>query len=373
MHGPDAPRGRTGFEDGITLVGALNTLLERWRIVVGFPILTAGLAVVLAFVIRPTYTATTTFVSEARNQNRLPSVVAGLAGQFGVSLGTDPSQSPRFYASVVRSRELLERILLSRYVDPSAGAGATDSTTLLEILRIKGLSRTDSLAHGVKKLNDLISVRVNDETNIVRLGVDASHPALAAAVANRLVEYLNDFNTRKRQSQARERRKFTEQRVAAADSELRRAEEAVRTFYERNRGWQQAPELVFEEARLRRQVTIGQEVYLTLKREHGLELMPHGLTALLPVEEVNATPVITVIDPAIPPNERSSPNRTLLVIMAFAFGGMIAAFWAFSAEYIAHVRRQQQDDYLRLSQRSREILRDLRRLLGRIVGRKERA
>jgi len=363
MHGPDAPRGRTGFEDGITLVGALNTLLERWRIVVGFPILTAGLAVVLAFVIRPTYTATTTFVSEARNQNRLPSVVAGLAGQFGVSLGTDPSQSPRFYASVVRSRELLERILLSRYVDPSAGAGATDSTTLLEILRIKGLSRTDSLAHGVKKLNDLISVRVNDETNIVRLGVDASHPALAAAVANRLVEYLNDFNTRKRQSQARERRKFTEQRVAAADSELRRAEEAVRTFYERNRGWQQAPELVFEEARLRRQVTIGQEVYLTLKREHETSR----------IEEVNATPVITVIDPAIPPNERSSPNRTLLVIMAFAFGGMIAAFWAFSAEYIAHVRRQQQDDYLRLSQRSREILRDLRRLLGRIVGRKERA
>src|SRR2546430_5980201 len=48
-------------------------------------------------------------------------------------------------------------------------------------------------------------------------------------------------------------------------SELRRAEEAVKTFYERNRGWQQAPELVFEEARLRRQVTLRSE-------EHTSEL-----------------------------------------------------------------------------------------------------
>ena len=36
---------------------------------------------------------------------------------------------------------------------------------------------------------------------------------LAAAVLRRLVSYLNDFNTQTRQSQARERRKFTEQRA----------------------------------------------------------------------------------------------------------------------------------------------------------------
>src|SRR4029077_21041553 len=144
-----------------------------------------------------------------------------------------------------------------RYADPRAGAGATDSTTLLDLLRIKGRTRTDSLAHGVEKLNDLIYVRVSDETNIDRLGVDAVDRALAAAVGHRLVEYVNDFNTRKRQTTARARRRFTEQRVAAADSELRRSEEAVKMFYERNRGWQQAPDMMLEEARLRRRVTIG--------------------------------------------------------------------------------------------------------------------
>src|SRR5205807_750473 len=83
------------------------------------------------------------------------------------------------------------------------------------------------------KLNELISVRVDDQTSIVRVSVDGEYPALAAAVANRVVEYLNDFNTKKRQSQARERRKFTEARVVAADSELRSREEAVKTVYDR--------------------------------------------------------------------------------------------------------------------------------------------
>ena len=40
-------------------------------------------------------------------QSRLPGTVTTLAGQLGLPLGTDPSQSPRFYAQVAHSRELL--------------------------------------------------------------------------------------------------------------------------------------------------------------------------------------------------------------------------------------------------------------------------
>lgn len=303
-------------------------MLRRWRIVVGVPLLVGAVTTLISFVVPPTYTATTTFVPEVRSQSRVPSGLAGLAGQLGVSIGVEPSQSPRFYADVLRSRELLERILLSRYQDARAGEGAIDSTTLLRILRVRGDSPADSLAHGVEQLNKRISVRVDAQTSIVRLNIDARYPALAAAVANRLVQYLNEFNTQKRQSQARERRRFSEQRVAAADSELRHAEEAVKTFYERNRGWQQAPELVFEEARLRRQVNVGQEVYLTLKREYE--------TAR--IEEVNDTPVITVIDAAVAPQERSQPNRTLWLAVALLVGAMVSTFWAVAAEHYQRSR-----------------------------------
>src|SRR5260370_38747677 len=45
---------------------------------------------------------------------------------------------------------------------------------------------------------------------------------------------FRSFNTQHRESQARERRRFAEQRVAEADTDLRRAEGAVKTFYERS-------------------------------------------------------------------------------------------------------------------------------------------
>ena len=225
----------------------------------------------------------------------------------------------------------MERVLLSNYVDPrQAQSASADSTTLLRILGLKGRDAADSLYRGVKKLDDLVAVNVNTATGIVSVSVDAHYPALAAAVANRFVEYLNAFNAQYRQSQAREQRKFVEQRLTDGEGELRRAEEDLRTFYERNRSWQQSPQLTFEEGRLRRQVDIRQELYLSLKREYE--------TAR--IQEVNDTPVITVIDAATAPVKKSSPKRALWVIIALVLGSMIGTFWAAATEY-ERARRQQ--------------------------------
>src|SRR5207244_4232373 len=151
------------------------------------------------------------------------------------------------------------------------------------------------------------------------IDVDARFPQLAAAVANRFIECLNDFNTKTRESQARERRKFVEGRLADGERDLRAAEEDLRTFYERNRSWQQSPQLVFEEGQLRRQVEIRQEVYLTLRRDYE--------TAR--IEEVNDTPVITVLDIAVPPERRSKPKPILVAALAFFIAAIVGVSWAF--------------------------------------------
>ena len=302
-----------------------RVLAKHWRATVAFPVLLAFLTAVISLLIPPTYTATTTFVPEAGPQGRLPAGLSGLATQFGITLGSEASRSPKFYAEIARSRDLLEHVLLSHYVDPrQSEITAADSATLLTILGVKGRDPADSLYRGVKKLDQLLAVTVNDQTSIVSLSVDAHYPALAAAVANRFVEYLNAFNAQHRQSQAREQRMFVEQRLSDGERELRGVEEDLRTFYERNRSWQQSPQLVFDEGRLRRQVEIRQELYLTLKREYE--------TAR--IQEVNDTPVITVIDAAVSPAKRSKPKRTLLVVVAMVLGAMVGALWAAGAEYL---------------------------------------
>jgi len=345
-----------GFNNEAPVLELLNVLLRRWQLVAGVPLVATALVVIVSFIIPATYTATTVFVPEARTQSRLPSNLATLAGQFGLPLGAEPSQSPRFYADVVRSRELLERLLTSEFPDPRTGAGTPASAPLLRILRVRGRDYADSLHRGVKKLNNLIAVSVDNQTSIIRLSVDARSPELAAAAANRLVQYLNEFNAKTRQSQARERRNFVEERVSAAGEELRQGEEAVKTFYERNHFWQQAPELVFEEGRLRRQVTVSQQVYLTLRQEYESAR----------IEEVNDTPVFTIIDPAVPPQERSQPERSLWAVLALALSTMISVSWAFGAGYLERARRDAEPEYREflglLGRARRELARAVPRL-----------
>ena len=221
------------------------------------------------------------------------------------------------------------------------------------MLELRGRSSSDSLSRGVRRLRNMISTQIDNQTSIVRLTVDSRYPALAAGIANRLITYLNDFNTQTRQSQARERRKFVEQRVTSAELELRAAEGSLRSFLERNRSWQQSPQLVFEEGRLRRQVDIRQEVYLTLNREYE--------TAR--IEEVNDTPVITVIDPAVSPQLRSSPRRSLMIGLGLVAGAILGVFWAFGREYLERARQEEDVSYRTFTGAVASARQDLERLV----------
>ncbi len=333
------------FEYERSVLEILNVLLKRWRVVLGFPLAVALVVVGISFFVPPTFTATTSFVPEMRSEGGLPGGLGALAGQLGISFGSEASQSPRFYAEVSKSRGILDRLLLSRYADPRTGRQVADSVRLLTILERGGRNSVDSLERGARKLAGQIAVGVDAQTNIVTIKVQSQYPDLAATVANRLVAYLNDFNTLSRQSQARERRKFTEQRVAAGEQELRDAEEALKRFYQANRSWQQSPQLVFEEGQLRRQVDLRQELYRTLRREYE--------TAR--IQEVNDTPVITVIDLAVVPQRKSGPTRRLWVLAAFVLSGVFAVFWAFSAESLGRARREQSGHYRDLVTTARDV------------------
>ena len=355
--GATPPPQPPAYEDEISLLEILNVLLKRWRTVIGLPVTTSLVVLGISFLVQPTYTATTSFVPEVRSQGRVPAGLAGVAGQLGISLGAEASQSPMFYADVAKSREILDRLLLARYADPLATRDPDDSTTLLSVLRPGGRNGADSLERGAKKLAGLVSVGVDAQTNIVTVKVELPSPDLAAAVANRLVAYVNDFNAQTRQSQARERRKFVEQRVAASEQDLHEAEDALKRFYQANRSWLQAPHLIFEEGQLRRQVALRQELYLTLRREYE--------TAR--IEEVNDTPVITVIDTAVPPQRKSSPKRRLWAALAFVLTGIFGVFWAFGADYVERAKRDQGALYGELVSNARHVRHGLSRAVRSVL------
>jgi uncharacterized protein involved in exopolysaccharide biosynthesis len=187
----------------------------------------------------------------------------------------------------------------------------------------------------VKWLRKRIGAEVQQQTNIVTISVTLDDAELAALVAARVVDHLNEFNTDQRQSQARQRRRFVEGRLDEGRRALQEAENTLRGFYERNRNWQQSYGLTFEEGRLRREVDTRQEVILTLTREYE--------TAR--IEEVNDTPVLTIIDRAVAPRERSFPRLGLFGGVALALGLLVGAVGALVAEALARARRADQTRY----------------------------
>jgi uncharacterized protein involved in exopolysaccharide biosynthesis len=282
----------------------------------GLPLGFAIFIGLVSLILPSVYTAQTTLTPAATSSlgglaSGALASLAGLAGQLGVSSGSGNSLSPDFIANVLKSREVLTSTLQSQFPDPNSG---NQQRPLLDILRAKGRTEAARLSQGVRMLDRAVKTKVDHATGIVALSVNASDPRLAAAVANRMRDILNDFNLERRQSQSRAQARFTHERMVEAESELRDAEAAQLRFLQTNREFAGSPILEFENSRLQRAVDLKQEVYVTLAKEYDEAR----------IAEVRDTPVITTIDNAVAPDRRSSPRPVLNAVIALIAGGIFA-------------------------------------------------
>jgi uncharacterized protein involved in exopolysaccharide biosynthesis len=308
--------------DHLTLSRWLAETLLRWRLIALVMALTFVAMVLAVIFIPPIYRTKVSFVANTTSAgSRLPTSalgaagpLAGLATQLGVASGADPSESPNFYVELIQSRELLTRLLESRFRDPR-GASRADSARLIDILRPRSSDPRRRLEKGIKKMSKAIDGSFDILTNVVFLDVDARWPELSSAIANRTIELVSDFNSEQRVSRVRSKRIFLEGRVAKARADLDAAEDRLRQFNEQNRSWRTAPALVFEEQHLEREMDRVAELYLGLQRQYESTLL----------DEVNDAARITVVDAGVTPRKALWPDYTILAV-AVPFAGLFLGF-----------------------------------------------
>jgi uncharacterized protein involved in exopolysaccharide biosynthesis len=189
---------------------------------------------------------------------------------------------------------------------------------------------------GVRLLRKRIEANTDKSTGIVTLEVKLHSPVLAAEVAKFMVQQLNRFNLETRQSQSREQRRFSGERLAVAEQELHAAEQAQLTFLQRNREYMDSPLLSFEYSRLSREVALRQEVFQTLTKAYEEAR----------IAEVRDTPVLTVIDSAVAPSTPSGPHRILGTFVGLIWGGALGIIAAYLLAARARARRAPTADYL---------------------------
>jgi uncharacterized protein involved in exopolysaccharide biosynthesis len=150
------------------------------------------------------------------------------------------------------------------------------------------------------------------------ISVTAGGPRLSANLTKSFVGHLTTRVREIRTEKVRERLTFVEQRFQEAEKELETAEERLAQFLERNQNPNSA-QLQFQRDRLRRQVSFKEQLYSELQSQ---------LTQTR-LDLQRRQPVVTVVEEAVPPMSRSAPNRTAIVILSMALGGLFGCVSSF--------------------------------------------
>jgi uncharacterized protein involved in exopolysaccharide biosynthesis len=334
------------------MLDLLSGILARWRGVAGLMIAATVLAVAVSLLLPARYRSTARFVPETTQASLpFPGELAGIASRLGISLPA-AGASPAFYSDIVRSRTLTDELLRSRFPDPRV-AGIGDSVALLDLLKVRADRDDERLEKGRRKLASDVRVTLARETGVVSVSVTTRYPTLSAAVANRLVSLVTQFDVATRRTTARETREFIEQRLPDAETELADAESELQRFLERNREFRGSPQLEFARARLQRRVDLKQQILTTLRQNYEQ----------VRIQEVNDTPVLTIVDAAIAPVKRSSPRRKLIVGLVLGFAIVAGVGGASVATVFALVRADEPARAAALDARWRAFRGDLVRVV----------
>lgn len=326
----------------------LNLALRRRSLLVLLPLCAGLLAGVLSILSHRQYLASASFIPQ--EPASAPTGLIGLATQIGLAPGHVNTGSPQFYESLLQSRGVLSDVLTAQY---AVGGENPFKGNLFAYLKIRPDTGDRAVLLGIRALKNSMTVSSDRITGVVRLEVKTTNPLLSAQVARRVLDLVNDYNLRRRQSQGRIEREFVEQRLAVAQRELSDAEDALAAFYRRNRQYG-APDLQAEVARLQRQVALRQQLYVSLAQSRE--------TATL--DEARNTPVITVIESPegfVEPVKRGTLTKA--IVAAFV-GLLLAGLLIFGAPALERMRQgggPDYDEYLRLRAEVRSELRALLR------------
>jgi uncharacterized protein involved in exopolysaccharide biosynthesis len=334
QYAPASTTGRAGpppLSDAEALRGHVDALRRHPRLLIGLP-LTLGLAAMAVSIATPrTYAAHAAFLaSEPSSLSGSLGALSSVASQLGIPglsavASGSATLSSQFYGDLVSSNALVRAIVTERY-DARAVAengGMPFAGTLVEYVDPDGKTPTDQLLAAMEVFRKrILSVSVDRPTGIVRLEVRTKNRQLSALVARRLLDLVNDFNLKRRQTQAGAEREFVARRTRAALDSLRVAEATLADFRAANIDFSRSPRLTARETELQRRVTLAQQIYTTVAQRYELAN----------IEAVRNTPIITVLD-APEGLVEARPRYTLAkMIAAFLVGLLIATVLALRAE-----------------------------------------
>ena len=214
-------------DDEIDLYELWLTLKKRKKIVIGITALLTLLALVLCFILPPTYkTEATLMPLGGKKGGGLSSLLSSLP----VSIPIPSGQSGITVEAVLKSRTLRERIIKDLNLLPLLFPDKWDSKNKRWILRGED-DRAPTLLDGAEKLKDMISVSTDKKTGVITLSVEFKRdPKVAYEIAETALKEANNILNEKSFTLAKRYRIYIGRQLALAREKLLQIEKIYEEF-----------------------------------------------------------------------------------------------------------------------------------------------
>ena len=338
-------------EEEIDLVEVIRKLWNNRKLILKITIVFMVLGVLVALFSPKEYTAGCTMVPQSGDK-KMGGNLSGLASMVGINLGgassgeiLAPTIYPKIVSSIPFRKELMETPLkFEDYEEPitlldyytkdeyqkfSLGGTIMKYTVGLPgviISAIRGEDTTtistgegsliQSLSQDEKKmsekLNNMISLNVNDKEGYVQLTASLPEPLAVAQLAQQAQVLLQQYITRFKIEKVQSNLDFVRNQYEKSKLRYEEKQEELAKFRDANKNFSSAVAKTKEEV-LTNEYNLAYSVYSELAKQ--LE------QAEIAVNET--TPILTVVEPVVVPTERSKPKRGLICVL-FTFLGVFA-------------------------------------------------
>jgi len=221
-----------------------------------------------------------------------------------------------FFETIIKYTFGLPNIILKAIL------GKKDKFFSISNNELKPLSMTEDQVKVQKMLDDMVVLDVKAKDGYLIITVNLSEPVATAQLAlkaqNLLQKYIIDFKTQKAEANL----DFVEESYNKSKKEFEKAQIKLAIVNDRSKGFTSGLPQV-ETDRLQSEYTITFGVYQELAKQYE--------QAKIQVKK--ETPVFTVVEPPVVPNERTKPKRLIILILWFVLGGVTGVGIVFGKEY----------------------------------------
>jgi len=172
-------------------------------------------------------------------------------------------------------------------------------------------------------IQESMQVSTNPKDGYVSIGYRFPEARPAAEVANQIYRTLEKYVASFKSEKLEDNLQFVEESYEAARTDFLQAQSRLAAFQDANRGLVTATARSTE-TRLQSEFNIAYSVYSELAKQRE--------QARIAVKE-NQT-ILTLVNPAVVPNEKSAPRRSIILIGFLFFGFVAACGWVLGKPYV---------------------------------------